>query len=326
MALVVPARNAAATLEECLRGAASAVAEAGAAYEPIVVDDGSGDATAEIARRGGARVLAAEGRGPGAARNLGWRAADCELVWFVDSDCVPERESLRRLLDRLDSDPGLAAAGGSYSNLLPRSLLATTIHEEIVARHARMGPETDHLGSFHLLVRRAALVESGGFDESRYNGPGRAAAEDLELSLRLRAAGRRLGFVADSRVGHYHPVILRRYLRSQLVHGFYATRVYLDHPRQRGRSSYSGWMDHLQPPLAVLAVGAAALAPLLPYTVPIAIAAAAAVFTTALPMASRLGRRRLALGAVFSVLSPLRALWRGAGMLAALPGCLKRGS
>jgi cellulose synthase/poly-beta-1,6-N-acetylglucosamine synthase-like glycosyltransferase len=230
-------------------------------------------------------VLSSGGRGPGAARNLGWRATERDLVWFVDADCVPEPDSLRFLVERLDADPALAAAGGSYSNLLPGSLLACTIHEEIVARHTRMGSETDHLGTFNALFRRATLLESGGFDEHRYNGPGHAAAEDLELSLRLRSSGRRLGFVRESRVGHHHPTSLARYLRSQSVHGFYATRVYLDHPTRHGRSEYSGWLDHVQPPIALLTAAAALLAPFVRLTGALALVGLVLQFSSALPMA-----------------------------------------
>jgi cellulose synthase/poly-beta-1,6-N-acetylglucosamine synthase-like glycosyltransferase len=181
-----------------------------------------------------------------------------------------------------------------------------------------MGPETDHLGSFHVLYRRAALETVGGFDESRYNGPRRAAAEDLELSLRLRAAGLRLAFDRDSRVGHHHPTSLRHYLRAQMFHGFYATRVYLDHPGQRGRSRYSGWTDHAQPPLALLTAAAALAAP---WSRPLALAALLGVAGLAglgLPMAWRVARRHPAAGALFAGLSPLRAAARALGLAAAL--------
>lgn len=294
-------------------------------WEALVIDDGSTDATAEVARCAGARLLDGGGRGPGAARNLGWRASSSPLVWFVDSDCVPEPGSLARLIDRLAPDPGLAGVGGSYSNLEGGSWLATTIHEEILARHARMSQETDHLGSFNVLYRRAALERVGGFDERRYNGPGHAAAEDLELSMRLRAASFRLGFVPESRVGHHHPTSLVRYLRTQAIHGFYATRAYLDHPGQRGRSRYSGWLDHLQPPLAVLALTAAAAALGWRLARLAALGAVLALIAASLPMAARVMRRRLWAGTLFLLLSPLRSLARGFGLVRALIGSASGG-
>lgn len=316
--LVVPARNASATLGECLTAAASNLRQVEAAFEMIVVDDGSVDETASIASRLGARVLDAGGRGPGGARNLGWHSTAATMIWFLDSDCVPEAGCLERLVDRLTFDPTLAGAGGSYSNLRPDSLLARVIHGEIVARHRRMGSETDHLGSYHVLYRRTALHDAGGFDEKHYNGPGRAAAEDLELSIRMRARGERLGFVMASRVGHHHPTSLRRYLRAQAVHGFYATRVFLRLPQQRGSTRYSGWIDHVQPCLAVITTVAAATATIWPPArIGLALGMTGLVLL-ALPMAARLLRGDMVAAVGYLLLSPFRAVVRGAGLVAAV--------
>ena len=257
---MVPARNAARTLEACLAGAIGNLASATPRSDVIVVDDGSTDATAEIARRAGARVLDGGGRGPGAARNLGWRATAAPLVWFVDSDCVPEPGALARLAALLAGSPRAAGAGGSYANLAPDSWLAVAIHEEIVWRHRRMGPRVDHLGSFHVLYRRSLLATAGGFDETVYNGPGRPGAEDMELSFRLLDSGWHLLFDRESRVGHFHPVRLVRYLRSQALHGRFATRLFLSHPRRLTGTSYSRFRDHAGPPFALALTAAVVVA------------------------------------------------------------------
>src|SRR6056297_2753122 len=122
--------------------------------EIIFVDDGSTDSTAEIASRYPVRIIQGTGQGPGAARNLGWQAADSELIWFIDSDCVAEPDALEQLLRHMN-DPQVAGVGGSYANLYPDSLVATLIHEEIVARHRRMKREVDFLGGFNVLYRRS---------------------------------------------------------------------------------------------------------------------------------------------------------------------------
>ena len=61
-------------------------------YEIIVVVDGSTDGTAQMLRElkpmCAFRVLDSPHRGPGAARNLGIRAAVGELVLFLDDDLV----------------------------------------------------------------------------------------------------------------------------------------------------------------------------------------------------------------------------------------------
>ncbi|MFD0468449.1 glycosyltransferase family 2 protein [Nonomuraea thailandensis] len=58
--------------------------------EVIVVDDGSQDATGDVARDHGATVVRhEENRGAAAARDTGLRAAKGQVVAFLDDDCEP---------------------------------------------------------------------------------------------------------------------------------------------------------------------------------------------------------------------------------------------
>lgn len=254
--LVIPGRNCVGTLRACLEAIAQIVADgASGLREVIFVDDGSTDESARIAqefaaRLGCLRVVTGVGGGPGAARNLGWRAACHPLIWFIDSDCVAEPDALARLLPHID-DSRVGGVGGSYGNMRPDSLLACLIHEEIVARHRSMRTDVNFLGGFNVLYRREALECAGGFDERFFNGPGSPGAEDAELSFRVATLGYALRFELESRVGHFHPSSLGRYLRAQRHHGYW--RVFL-HMRYRARAAgddYSKWTDHVQPPLAV---------------------------------------------------------------------------
>jgi glycosyltransferase involved in cell wall biosynthesis len=240
--LVIPARNAGRTLRVCL-DAVGVIRATGALRDVIVVDDGSTDETAKIAAEYGATVLTGAGDGPGSARNLGWRHAQTDWVWFIDSDCVPEPEALSRLLPHL-ADPAVAGVGGSYGNMRPDSWLACLIHEEIVERHLGMPYEVNFLATFNVLYRRSILEESGGFDESL------KLAQDAELAYRIIKAGHRLRFASSSRVGHFHPTRFGRYLWTQARQGYYRIQLYRRHPDKLGGDAYSNWIDHIQPPLA----------------------------------------------------------------------------
>jgi len=83
VAVVVPARNAEAILDDCL---ASIVASRPAAL--VVVDGLSTDATVEIALRYGATVISDDGAGLPAARMLGAGAVEQNRVALIDADVV----------------------------------------------------------------------------------------------------------------------------------------------------------------------------------------------------------------------------------------------
>jgi cellulose synthase/poly-beta-1,6-N-acetylglucosamine synthase-like glycosyltransferase len=262
--------------------------------------------------------VAGEGRGPGAARNLGWRAATHDLIWCIDSDCVTEPDALDLLVKQMD-DPRVGGAGGSYGNMVPDSLLACLIHEEIVARHARMPARVNYLATFNVIYRRAILEAIGGFDE-RF-----VTAEDCELSWRVLAAGHELAFEPRSQVRHYHPMQWQPYLRTQRKHGFYRALLYMNHREYAGGDAYSSFIDHVQPPLAMLIV--ASLPTLLfPSTQWITPALLAVLALAQIPMTVRLVARTKQLRYLaFAPMSMIRAFARGIGLSAGtIAGMLRR--
>jgi glycosyltransferase involved in cell wall biosynthesis len=86
LSFIVPAYNEEHELPQTLSALRAAAESSGQPYEIIVVDDDSSDATAEIARRAGAIVLAVRRRQIAAVRNAGARAARGDILFFVDAD------------------------------------------------------------------------------------------------------------------------------------------------------------------------------------------------------------------------------------------------
>ncbi|UBU09495.1 glycosyltransferase family 2 protein [Nonomuraea gerenzanensis] len=122
---IVPNYNYAASLELCLR---ALQAQTYRPMELIVVDDGSTDDSAEVARRLGVRVIRTERNlGTAAARNLGAEHARGEILMFVDSDVAAYPDAAEVAVGLLAADPRLGAVSSVHD---PEPLIRDSLVEE----------------------------------------------------------------------------------------------------------------------------------------------------------------------------------------------------
>lgn len=180
VAVVVPVfdgeRHLAATL-------ASVAAQTLAPHEVIVVDDGSRDASADVAARAGARVLRQANAGPGAARNRGVAATDCELVAFLDADDLFAPDKLARQVEALAAAPDVMAVCSDATILGGERDGQRRSGGRRVPARLRFGDllDANPVIASSVLARRAAVLAAGGFDED----PVSIATEDYDLWLRM---------------------------------------------------------------------------------------------------------------------------------------------
>jgi glycosyltransferase involved in cell wall biosynthesis len=214
LSVVVPARNAAPHLRQCL---AALRACSDVAREVIVVDDASDDddRTAGVAREAGARLLSTPRRGgPGAARNLGARSAGAPLLLFVDADVLVRPDTLARVRRAFAEEPGLCALFGSYdttpSDPGPISQFKNLVHHHV---HQQGSARASTFWAGCGAVRRELFLAMGGFDESY----GRPSIEDIELGVRLVRAGHAIALLKDLQVTHLKRWTLPGLLRSDLL-------------------------------------------------------------------------------------------------------------
>ena len=175
---VVPAYNE----EKCLPGTLAAIhaaaRELGIAYEIVVADDASTDATAELARAAGARVVAVQHRQIARTRNSGAGAARGERLIFVDADTRVNARLVAAALAALEAGAVGGGATPVFEGEAPRwahrmmAVVVTTMRWMNLAA-----------GCF-LYCRRDAFEGVGGFDERHFAG------EEVMLSWALRGRGR----------------------------------------------------------------------------------------------------------------------------------------
>lgn len=184
--VVVPAHNA----EPYIAAAISSILDQSfAASQIIIVNDKSTDGTATAAAAFGdrVRIVNGEGKGPGAARNLGVRHADSDLIAFLDADDVCHPDRLRLQMDTLFSNPDAAMVfcDAEYTHASGRRTGSLFTCPEY-RREALLGQLFERnriLTTSVAMVRRSAFDAAGGFDEHLSH------AEDYDLWLRLAGAG-----------------------------------------------------------------------------------------------------------------------------------------
>jgi glycosyltransferase involved in cell wall biosynthesis len=179
LSVVVIGRNEGQRLARCFESIAKV--ENVIVREVIYVDSASTDGSAELASGYGALSITVRPERPTAAvaRNTGWRHAASDLVLFLDGDTVLHSDFPRVAYDALSRDESIAAVWGHRREMHPeRSIFNRVLDLDWIYR-----PGLSEFCGGDVLMRRTALVETGGFDD------GLIAGEEPELCRRIRACG-----------------------------------------------------------------------------------------------------------------------------------------
>jgi glycosyltransferase involved in cell wall biosynthesis len=213
---VVNCYNSAAFLREALE---SILHQSHLPDEIVIVDDGSVDDTARIAKDfvgGNIRYIYQENQGLAAARNTGIRATSGDVLVFLDADDTWLEHKTEQQLKILASDSAIGLVSGhriwwepetDQRKLIKHSLPRNGLKTEILIRN--------FIGNASMImIRRSVLDRAGWFD------PALRYAEDLDLWIRVVAE---TGIaIADL------PVIIYRSHPASLTHQNHHRRAFLE--------------------------------------------------------------------------------------------------
>jgi glycosyltransferase involved in cell wall biosynthesis len=183
LSVIIPARNEAANLGRCLQALRTALSGYAHSAEIILVDNGSTDATVEIARASACRVITEPSGTIGHLRNVGVHAARGEIIAFLDADCLVPPTWISSCLGRMGPDIGIV---GTWAVPDPND---HTWVEQAFYRlliNSTKGEFLKWIGTANCFVRKTDFEDARGFDESLLAG------EDVAFSNLIRKAGKRI--------------------------------------------------------------------------------------------------------------------------------------
>ncbi len=238
MSVVVCTFNGSSTLPECLD---SILGLRYPNFEVIVVNDGSTDGSAELARSYGVKVITTENQGLSSARNTGLHAATGEIVAYTDDDAYPDPDWLTYLALSFRKS---SHAGVGGPNIPPRD--ASPVAECVAnapggPMHVLLSDQVaEHLPGCNMAFRKECLEEIGGFDAQF-----RAAGDDVDVCWQLQERGWTLGYNAAAMVWHYRRGSVRNYWRQQRAYGGAEALVERKWPEKYNRAGHVSWAGRI---------------------------------------------------------------------------------
>ncbi len=237
LSVIVPVRDGASFLAESLL-ALRASDLPSEAWELIVVDDASRDASADVAERfADVVVRRAESSGPATARNHGVQQSRGDTLVFIDADVSVHRDALRRLEESFRGEARVAAVFGAYDTA-PRapglvSQYRNLLHHRV---HAEGRGDAETFWAGLGAIKRSVFVAAGGFDETMRQ------LEDIDLGYRVRALGHRILLRPEIQGTHLKRWTLRTMIATDLFgRGVTWMRLHLE----QGRTGRPGTLNLL---------------------------------------------------------------------------------
>jgi hypothetical protein len=240
VSIVIPCRNGAAWLGAAIE---SCLGQTWPNLQIVVVDNGSNDGSFDLAKHYEARgitVLTCERAGASAARNVGLRHADGDLIQFLDADDMLDTDKIRRQVERLNAAPAASVASGAWAHFAhdpneavftPEAVWRDFVPAEFLIASWLGG---GMMPNFAWLAPHAVIERAGPWNETL------SVNDDGEFFCRVVLASSGIVFCADAR-GHYRaagaPTLSKRRDSGALASAFTAVDLSCRHLLQRCNSA-----------------------------------------------------------------------------------------
>ena len=222
ISIVIPVYNSSSTLKECLDSIFSSTFKD---YEVIVVSGNSTDDSIKIAKQFQIKIIELpENKGPALARNKGFQVAQGDIILFLDSDVIINKNSLSLIIDKF-SLAEVNAIQGIYSHEPNYKYLATQFYQSYLCYY--VWPENKKYATTLVTgcfaIRKEIFNKFGGFDVNIEN----ASCEDEKFGYSLIEKGYKILILRDLQVVHRVNYNVINFIKRRLSQEFDRIKFYL---------------------------------------------------------------------------------------------------
>ena len=208
ISVIIPNHNGEKTIGRCLE---AALASQYSNFEIIVIDDCSSDDSAAVIAKYPCRLIRLpEHGGASKARNTGAQNAEGELLFFIDSDCLLQQETLKMAAAAYREKGPEIIVGGTYT-WLPYDQTFFSIFQSIYIHYSetKNSQNPDYIATHAMLIAKDIFLKNGSFSENFM-----PILEDVEFSHRLKKNGVRMVMVPEIQVQHIFNFTLLKSMRN----------------------------------------------------------------------------------------------------------------
>ena len=219
ISIVIPNYNGANTIAKCLGAAFSSDYNL---FEVVVADDCSIDASVEIIQKFPCKLIRLKRHvGVSKARNKAASASSGELLFFIDSDCLLQKDALAIANQTFNEHHG-HIVGGTYTCQPYDRNFFSTFQSIFINYFETKKKEPDYIAAHAMIINAELFRKSNGFARNRFIGID-ASLEDVEFAHRLRRHGHKLLMKPEIQVQHIFNFSFFKSLKNALKRSRYWT-------------------------------------------------------------------------------------------------------
>lgn len=211
ISVIIPNYNKGTTLGRCLKAAFSSEYDN---FEVIVVDDCSSDNSVEVAKQFPCKLIQLDKHsGAAKARNVGAGASKGDILFFIDADCLLQKDTLAAVNKAMAGCfDNFSIVGGTYTKVPSDDSFFCTFQSIFVNYSESKRKRPDYIATHAMAISADRFKNTGGFRERFL-----PVLEDVEFSHRLRRSGYEL--IMDPKILVQH--IFNFSLVKSLSNAFY---------------------------------------------------------------------------------------------------------